>query len=757
MSEFIEQFLIECRELAQKAAEDLLSLEQAPADRPLIDGVFRGFHTLKGAAGIVGFTAMARLLHEAENMLSGLRAGDRPASGELIGGCLATLDQVVQWLDETETTGDLPEDQDPVAEVLIAGFRQLAPSVPLPEETPGGVEAAPDWSDALSSRDPGHLARLALRYEPDDNCFFRGEDPLELIAALPGLLVLDIIPKRPWLALDEFDPFACNLIIMALTEDQADSVAAALHTVIDQVEIRPLSEARSTSEPSLFALPLSGPSLSVDARAVLEEQSRLMAEPVDEGFAGRLGSAARVATNVLSSMGRTAEIPALRAAQEQSQLEGNATAFVGFLRDLLHPRIPEQSIVPPAVAGAADGLSPRRNEVRSLRIDVHRIDSLVMLAGELTVVKNAIGHSARVAEAGADPAMLARSLKAQHALLDRLVGELRRSVLAIRVLPLSHVFQRFPRLVREMARDLGKSVRLATEGETTEADKATVEALFEPMLHVLRNAMDHGIEPEQERRAAGKSVPALLQLRAVREAEYVIVEVSDDGRGIDTTRLREVAARKSVASPETLAEMSDAEAAELIFSPGISTASEITGVSGRGVGMDAVRSAIARLGGHVTVVSQAGQGTTVRFTLPFTVMLARVMTVEAGGQMFGIPFETIAETALVPRDRIFRLGAAHAFASRERTLPLIRLSETLEMPAERDREIADDPRADARVVIVSVAGQTGALEVDGFGERMDVMLRPLEGLLASVSGFAGTAVLGDGRVLIVLDLQELLR
>jgi two-component system chemotaxis sensor kinase CheA len=178
--------------------------------------------------------------------------------------------------------------------------------------------------------------------------------------------------------------------------------------------------------------------------------------------------------------------------------------------------------------------------------------------------------------------------------------------------------------------------------------------------------------------------------------------------------------------------------------------------------MDAVRSAIARLGGHVTVVSQAGQGTTVRFTLPFTVMLARVMTVEAGGQMFGIPFETIAETALVPRDRIFRLGAAHAFASRERTLPLIRLSETLEMRPERDRETADDPRADdpradARVVIVSVAGQTGALEVDGFGERMDVMLRPLEGLLASVSGFAGTAVLGDGRVLIVLDLQELLR
>jgi two-component system chemotaxis sensor kinase CheA len=752
MSEFIEQFLIECRELAQQATEDLLALEQVPADRPLIDGVFRGFHTLKGAAGIVGFTAMARLLHEAENMLAGLRAGDRPASGELIGGCLATLDQVVQWLDEMETTGDLPEDQDPVAEALIAGFRQPAPSVPLPEETSGGVEAAPDWADALASRDPGHLARLALRYEPDDNCFFRGEDPLELIAALPGLLVLDIIPKRPWPPLDEFDPFACNLIIMALAEDQADWVAAALRTVIDQVEIRPLSEAHSISEPSL-----SVPSLSLDMRALLEEQSRLMAEPVDDGFAGRLGSAARVATNVLSSMGRAADIQAVRAAQEQSQLEGNATAFVGFLRDLLHPRMPEQSIVPPAVAGAADGLSSRRNEVQSLRIDVHRIDALVMLAGELTVVKNAIGHSASVAEAGADPAVLARSLKAQHALLDRLVGELRRSVLAIRVLPLSHVFQRFPRLVREMARDLGKSVRLATEGETTEADKATVEALFEPMLHVLRNAMDHGIEPEQERRAAGKSVPALLRLRAVRDGEHVIVEVSDDGRGIDTTRLREVAARKSVASPETLAEMSDAEAAELIFSPGISTASEITGVSGRGVGMDAVRSAIARLGGHVTVISQAAQGTTVRFTLPFTVMLARVMTVEAGGQMFGIPFETIAETALVPRDRIFRLGAAHAFASRERTLPLIRLSETLEMRPERDRETADDPRADARVVIVSVAGQTGALEVDGFGERMDVMLRPLEGLLASVSGFAGTAVLGDGRVLIVLDLQELLR
>ena len=374
------------------------------------------------------------------------------------------------------------------------------------------------------------------------------------------------------------------------------------------------------------------------------------------------------------------------------------------------------------------------------------------LTGELTVAKNAIGHVARLAQEGHEPESLAHMLKERHSLLDRLVSDLQRAVLGIRVLPMRQVFQRFPRLVREMARDLGKSVRLVTEGESTEADKATVEALFEPLLHVLRNALDHGVEPEADRLAMGKPGVAELRLRAVRDGDLVIVDVTDDGRGIDTAKVRGVAAQLGTASPEALAEMSDAAAADLIFTPGFSTSSTVTDLSGRGVGMDVVRSAISRIGGRASVTSEPGRGTTVRFTLPFTVMMIQVMTVEVGGQIFGIPIDNVVETVRIPRDRIARLGAAEVFVLRDRTISLVRLSETLASFDDAQTTPARAEGSEARVVVVTFADQMGAIEVDGFGERMDVMLKPMEGLLAGMGDFAGTTVLGDGRVLIVLDL-----
>jgi two-component system chemotaxis sensor kinase CheA len=238
----------------------------------------------------------------------------------------------------------------------------------------------------------------------------------------------------------------------------------------------------------------------------------------------------------------------------------------------------------------------------------------------------------------------------------------------------------------------------------------------------------------------------------VRDGDRVIVEVTDDGGGIDLVKVREGAAQRGIASSEALAEMTDAATVELIFAPGFSTAAAVTNVSGRGVGLDAVRSAIANMGGTVAVTSQAGQGTSVRFTLPFTVMVVRVMTVDVGGQLFGLPIESVIETIQIPSDRIAPLGSAEAVVVRNRTVPLIRLSDTLDVPA------GDDGRTtEANIVVVTAGGQTGALKVDGFGERMDVMLKPMEGLLAGMGGLAGTTVLGDGCVLIVLDIQELLR
>ena len=629
MNEFVEQFLIEGRELVAQGNDDLLALEERPDDRERLDGAFRAFHTLKGAAGIVDFTAMARALHAAEDVLSAARSNSAPITPALIDMCLACLDQVSTWIDQMRATGEVPAGADLQADGLIQRFSTLAN------------------------------------------------------------------PRQ----------------------------GASAEGLVDN------------GAPSQASTGLSG-----IGRDLLEAQKLMLAEPASDDAAARLESAGRVAANVLRHHGRSLDATDLEGRLQSSLIAGNAEAMIEAI-----DRILEGLSEPPAEpAGTMAAQAPET----TLRVDVDRIDQLVRLTGELLIAKNAIAHSAERAQRETDPRGLAVALKNQHLLLDRLVGELQRSVFSLRVLPLQQAFQRFPRLVREMATTLGKPARLTIEGGTTEADKTIVEAISEPLLHVLRNGLDHGLESASERAALGKPATATIQLRASRQGEHVVIEVEDDGRGIDVARVRQVARERNVAPAAAIATMSDEEAIDLIFAPGFSTASQVTDLSGRGVGMDVVRNTVERLGGRVAVSSQRQRGTTVSFTLPFTVMMTQVLTVEAAGQVFGVPMEAVIETLRVSRDAISAVGAARAMVLRDRTLPVIDLGQALG----REGRTVD---GDSSVLVVSVAGQLGGLEVDRLGERMDVMLKPPEGLLTGVPGIDGTTLLGDGRVLIVLDLREI--
>ena len=741
MNEFLEQFLIEGRELVQQSTEDLLALEEEPQDQARLDSVFRGFHTLKGLAGIVEFAAMSRLLHAAENSLSAIRSGHRPVTPEAISDYLACLDQTVQWFDNLERDDQLPSVPDEAVDALVALFDETAMDGASAGETPSG--STPDWIEPLLAAHPDRrdAARVAVRYRPDRDCFFRGEDPLTRLEVLPGLLAVELKPNDAWPPLDELDPFACNLTVLALAGDTPENVGAAWRGAPGQVEIIALDPMRSAAGLR--------PALPPEILAILEDQLRLATEDAGEGFVGRFGSAGQVSVNLLRHAGWVAEAEALRQAVADGIRLGEPRLFTQLLQDFLHAPSARSDT---ETAAAASSL-PRPDEIaiRALRVEVERVDVLVRLAGELSVLKNALGHASRLAQEGTDPTTLGALLSEQHALLDRLVQELQRSVLGIRVLPLQHVFRRFPRLVREMASDLGKSVRVVTEGEATEADKAIIEALAEPLVHVLRNAVGHGIETAEGRRAAGKDPTATILLHASRDGDRVVVDGEDDGAGIDIAGVRASAEARGIAAAEAIAAMTEDEVIDLIFMPGLSTAASITEVSGRGVGMDAVRSAIERLGGRVEIASRRGEGTRVRFRMPFDVIMSRVQTLEAGGQMFGVPLDVVVEMVRLARDHIVQVGAAKAFVWRERTIPLIDLAEVLSLPdgGRRSRQ--------ANVIITSTAGQLAALEVDRFGEQLEVMLKPMEGLLAGLPGIVGTTLLGDGRVLIVLDMQEVLQ
>jgi two-component system, chemotaxis family, sensor kinase CheA len=726
MDELLAQFLIESRELVDKAVEDLLALEKLPTDAQLFGDTFRAFHTLKGSAGIVEFAAMQKALHCAEDALAAARAESRAVSTREIGNCLSCLDQVVEWLDTIESTGAIPADADPTDIVAL-----FTPAQEEPVASAGMNDAA--WVDKLVSTHPAAAARArtALRYKPDSDIFFQQEDPIERVAALPGFLAIDVEPRTPWPKLDELDPFSCNLAITALLAVSPEEAASALGDESRRCDLERVSDRSGALERQ---------SLAQKAQELLEAQWRLVESTEDAHQEGRMASAGLVAANVLRHLGRVADAEAVATAAAVSIAEGRLAPLLEAIGAAI-------KAPPPA---AVDGSTARRQDARqTIRVNADRIDALVRLTGELIVSNNAIGHAAKLAEQ--EGSSLAVTLKNQHAGLSRLVAELQRAVVSMRVLPLSAAFRRFPRLVREMSSELKKPATLLLEGEDTEADKAIVETLVEPLVHVLRNALDHGVEDPATRSAAGKSALATIRVRAFREADHVVVEVTDDGAGIDVANVKRVAKDRKLMPIGELAALTDQEALDLIFLPGFTTAKGVTELSGRGVGMDAVRTAVARLGGQVDVRSAVGEGTTVRVTLPFSVLVTQVMTVEAGGQLFGIPLDAIVETLRAGKDSIFPVGAAHAIVLRDRTIPLVRLADVL---TTRPKE----PRNDSGpIVIAQLGGELGAVQVDRIGERMEIILKPLDGLLSQLPGIAGSTLLGDGSVLLVLDLTELIQ
>ena len=533
-----------------------------------------------------------------------------------------------------------------------------------------------------------------------------------------------------------------------------------------------------------------GPALDATARELLASQRDMLRTPCPaEVWDGRLASARAVCLRVAGERPELAEAfdraraerdaqPAIEAIEALLAGEGaeeapaaevvaeaaaaGAEAAAGGPPMSAEPEPPPARRTAPASAGGASApppASPRGGEggggaerprIRTLKVDLERIDALMDLVGELVVAKNALPYLARRAEDVHGARELAREIKAQHAVIHRVTEALQAAVMQVRMIPLSHVFQRFPRLVRDLSRRLGKPIRLVVEGEEAEADKNVVEDLAEPLVHLLRNACDHGIEPPDEREAAGKPREGTVRLRAVAHDDHVVIEVSDDGRGMDPAVIRRKAYEKGIIGEEALESLDDQAALQLIFAPGFSTAERVSDVSGRGVGMDAVRAMVRRVGGEVRVHSVPGAGTTVRLVLPLSVAVSQVMIVEAGGQHFGVPVEAIRETVRVPAADIHRVKDREAVVLRDRLVPVHRLHRLLGL------EEGERPEEEA-LLVVRVDGETAALVVDRFHEGVDVIQKPLEGVMAHFTIYAGTALLGDGRVLLVLNLRELLR
>ena len=373
----------------------------------------------------------------------------------------------------------------------------------------------------------------------------------------------------------------------------------------------------------------------------------------------------------------------------------------------------------------------------TVRIDTRRLDVLVNRAGELVLVRNRL---LSLAAGSGEPALLAAVNE-----LDRVADALQDAVLGMRMQPVGHLFQRFPRIVRDLARQLSKEVELVLQGEDTELDRSLVEALADPLIHLLRNALDHGIETPDRRARAGKSPKGTVRLAASQRGERIVISVSDDGAGMDPDVLRQKALEKGLLEPTRAARLSDAECYELIFYPGFSTAAAVSDISGRGVGMDVVKTRVAELGGTLQIRSRLGHGSELELTVPLTLAILRVLMVRVGERLFALPLSNIEEVFELADGQDHLLDGRRVAAHRQRALPLADLGRWAGAPLPGGRH----------VVVVHIGHVRLGCLVHAVVGREDVIVKPLGPLFGDVPGIAGATVTGDGRMALVLDLAGL--
>jgi len=745
MNPLLACFVPESRDLLQAAAASLLRLEKDSHDEALINEVFRAVHTIKGSSGLFDAAPLTRLVHGAEDLLGEVRAKRLTLSSDMVDRLLDALDQVSTWVDALEQRECLPADAAAAAQEKLTALRAMMPAAgESAVVVPGRAgETHADWLSlldeaehrAVSQRLAGGEPVVAIRYTPDEGCFYRGEDPLHLLRQLPDLLALRIAPRTAWPDIAELDPYRCNLIFHAVAVMAHDAAAHLFRYVAEQAEIVQLS-------PS--ALPAADPAEDSPAAllcGLLAEQRRILALPAQDAdeMRRRIAAVAGALANLSQSPALPLRQGDVDAAVSAALDSGRPQALLALLDRL------EQCLTSPRAEPAT------RPAARVLKVDQERVDRLMNLIGELVVSKNALPFLARRAEEVHGSREMSREIKEQYAVIDRLAQEMQGAIMQVRMIPVSEVFERFPRLVRDLARQLDKRIELVITGEDTAADKTMIEALGDPLLHIVRNAIDHGVEPAAQREAAGKPDCATLRLSACQEGDQVVIEVADDGRGMDPARLRHLAVEKGLFDDAQAGRLSDQEAVNLIFRAGFSTAATVSDLSGRGVGMDVVRTTVDRLGGAVTVTSEVGRGTRVRLSLPLSMAIMRVMMVEAGGSLLGIPMDLIAETVRLDPRRVRTIKQAETFVLHDEVVPLRRLADLLGLPLP-----PADPDVHHAVLVARVGNAPVGLVVDRFREGMDVILKPLDGVLAGLRGYTGTALLGDGSVLLVLDLKELL-
>jgi two-component system, chemotaxis family, sensor kinase CheA len=694
-----ETFIQESQELLEAMEGALLCLEKDPGDAGTINALFRYAHTIKGSSGVLGAESVEKFTHVVENLLTRVRDNDIPLTAAIIGVMLECRDHIARLVDLfAEGKDDLPEGLAAQDELLLKKLNAFLPQAGISDNSECKNDESISEECRLSENGAWHIS---VRFGRD--VFRNGMDPasfinyLSKIGEIIGLAAIhDSMPP-----FEEMDPESCYLGFEISLRTDADK-----KTIEDAFEF-------VREDCALTILP---------PNSAVESYIELIRNMPDE--AGKLGE-------ILVKSGALTDRELKKALSAQSGTGGEK------LGDLL---VEKGTVEPRVVEAALDKQEKTRSkDARTIRIDADKLDTLINLVGELVSTSASMEEHARRLKDG--------WLTESSSVMTRLVEEIREGAMRIRMVPIGETFSRFQRVVRDTSRSLGKEIELLITGGETELDKTVVEKINDPLMHLIRNAVDHGIEAPEERAGAGKKAKGAIRLNAFHDAGGIVIEICDDGRGLDRKKIVDKATRLGLVAPGH--DLSESEVLGLIFEPGFSTAEEVTKLSGRGVGMDVVKKNIEQLRGTVTVESAEGIGTTVRIRLPLTLAIIDGFMVGINGSNYIIPLDMVVECVeLKEEDR--KMADKRSYVNlRGGILPYVRL-----------RDFFNDHGNPARfenIVVVDLGGRKTGLVVDELHGEVQTVIKPLGKIYSRVRGVSGATIMGTGKVALILDVAYLVQ
>ncbi|MBY5836498.1 chemotaxis protein CheA [Rhizobium leguminosarum] len=738
MNEIKEIFFQECEEQLAELESGLLKLNDGDRDPETVNAVFRAVHSIKGGAGAFGLDDLVAFAHVFETTLDCVRSNKLEPNQDVLKVMLKSADVLADLtnaardggsVDESRSrglvkelealaNGELPSPSASAEAPAPKAAAKAAPAAPAPTPKPtddSGFQPVPfSFDDFGGEDDAGGMPTYEVIFKPRYELYSKGNDATLLLRDLSRLGEMTIYCNTDDLpGLEELDPegayFFWNVTI------KTDKGEDAIRTVFEFAEwdceltVKPVEEARAdaTSNDELPMVPVPFDLSILDETGAMEEVSASDARAEETAAAVAAAETASNVTQMVAARVEKKESAAAAAAAANAAAQNNA-------------------------AGAG----------QTIRVDLDRVDRLINLVGEL-VINQAMLSQSVIENDTTGTSSINMGLEE----LQQLTREIQDSVMAIRAQPVKPVFQRMSRIVREIADMTGKSIRLITEGENTEVDKTVIDKLAEPLTHMIRNAVDHGIETPEKRAAAGKNTEGTVRLTAKHRSGRILIELADDGAGINREKVRQKAIDNDLIPADS--NLSDEEIDNLIFLPGFSTADKISDISGRGVGMDVVKRSIQALGGRINITSKPGHGSVFTMSLPLTLAVLDGMVVTVAGQTLVVPLTAIVETLQPEAAAIHSFGANHRLISiRNSFCPLVDVGRILNF-----RTTQANPVEGVALLVESEGGGQRALMVDAIQGQRQVVIKSLEANYTHVPGIAAATILGDGRVALILDVD----